>query len=312
MPLLEVPNYCQNFRTHYREGTGRTGTGAEGKPWNRKAFLDAYGAALTQLASAGAVVSDRTLRDWLNEAKTVCPQRNQIDIIIHVFFADASSEDRDAFHDSWVAAQAETYKPRNPTPPAPRPYDPLDDRPSTEDWAISAQDVEQGLASLDVHAPPKHNDPDLFHLRASLSLAEWADEVEGLGVKMQLRDAYLRPIERNCQIESKNDPENAAWTGRVLKIIGPRNVPDQPLSGDALSHDLIATMRRTSVDQAPSMTMELRSRQLDLMVTPENPPPDLTELRKKLLQRFIQTLSQTEGDSHVTWCRASLIGRPTQ
>lgn len=278
MSLLEVPTYCQNFRTHFRAGTGRQDTGGGQKPWNRSAFLTAYEAAIKDLSAKGAVVSDRTLRDWLNEKKTVCPQRGQYDVVVHVFFWGAVSRDRTAFDEAWVAAQETTYKPRNP-PLAARAYEPLGDRPVTEDWELTRNDVEEGVATLDLHAPPRHNDPDLFHLRATLSLAEWKDEVGGIAVRMHLREAYLRLGEQHCQIESKAEPERAAWHGRILRVTG----TEQAAMGDVLDHDLVATMRRTAADKGPKVTMEVRSRRLDLAVVPEDPAHAVTPLREKLL-----------------------------
>ncbi len=65
--ILEVPKYCQNFRSHFQAGTGRKETGGVArKPWYRRDFLAAYEAALKELEAPGAVISDRTLRDWLS------------------------------------------------------------------------------------------------------------------------------------------------------------------------------------------------------------------------------------------------------
>jgi hypothetical protein len=198
------------------------------------------------------------------------------------------------------------------------PYPEFDEpTPSASDWEpYGTKTLWPGLAELIVHKPPLSNAPDTFQLRVSLSLAQYPDEIrldesQDLSVRIGLKEATLIPHYENCQpIEGTRLGEeamprtNVIFKAGVWNISGPRPRDDH-LDGWPLGQEPLCAIQCGGSGSA-ELTVTLRSRKKALDVVPDDPETDLSPLKQKILQLFLQKCQPSDTDGFVTWGRGSL------
>lgn len=180
---------------------------------------------------------------------------------------------------------------------------------SSHRWEIAdGHNVRRELAALSIHLPPPTNSPNTFRLPVTLSIGCYPDEIGDLPVQIGLKAAYLVPIMKGCQPAEIPENEHMEESGGTFTVRGPkvRGV----LNGKPLERTTLLTAEFTS-DTPSSVTLELRSRKLDLEVVPDDPTRSVSANRLKVLQRFLQECQVADEDRRVIWCRASLCHRDT-
>jgi len=162
---------------------------------------------------------------------------------------------------------------------------------------------------------------DTFQLRISLSLAQYPDEIQvdgscALSVRIGLKEAILLPSYENCQPihgtrlgEEVMPRSNVSFKGGAWHINGPCPRDDH-LEGEPLGQEALCTVRSNSTESA-NLTLMLRSRRKALEVVPEDPETDLSLLKQKILQLFLQKCQPSDTDGFITWGRGSLRRRHT-
>ncbi len=178
--------------------------------------------------------------------------------------------------------------------------------PSTDTWRVADPvHLSQGIAALFIHPPPPANDPDTFQLRVSLSLATWPDEVDDIPLRIGLRNAWIVPAFAGCQPREWHLPDALKRTANTLAVLEPREGP--VLDGTVMEQHTLTTLEHTSGTR-PAVTLELRSRKVDLAVVPEDPSA-VSVNRQKVLQRFLAECLVSEEERQVTWSRARMARR---
>jgi hypothetical protein len=94
----------------------------------------------------------------------------------------------------------------------------------------------------------------------------------------------------------------------MLAVSGPRDEATKFLSGKPLERATVATVEYTT-GGLPAVTLELRSRKLDLAVEPEA-GADISALRAKVLQRFLQECQIEDSERRVVWSRVKMQRKP--
>ncbi len=284
-------DFFVKFRENFKRGLGHVRLdGSPAGTWTILGFVYRFNAVMEVRSPPKITITDRAVRNWLNTENPSKPNASKFAGIVEVFYGETASLEREIFEEAWRALRG-------------------DDAITLSDWVVDTSDAEPGLASLDIHIPPLANEPDVFHLQASLALGEWQDQVGKVGLEIYLKNAHLRLNLSACQIDQKAYPLNITWVGKTLRIEKPRNEESGALTGDVLTHDAIATLRRTTQYKFPTVIVEVRSREMDMVVNVQSDEHPVTPLREKLLQKYIRVHHQydtDEDEEHVIWCRGRL------
>jgi hypothetical protein len=300
--VSEISRFKAEFHRLIDAGSGNMHT-SEGSPlrWDAVSFDRAVAAAARRHGAGAASPTLRTIRNWLDRKKDELPRERFIEPILDVLFSKSPSGRRD-FRALWEAAR----QARRASGADGNILDAEPGPPSVDGWEVAeTENIGRGLASLNVHRPPKTNAEDnSFPLHLSLYLAQLSDEIEGISVLLGLRAAHLTLDHVNCQPRPIDDePEFIRESGGVYAVTGPF-VGDH-LQGRPLANSKLVTMERTR-DGAASVTVSLRSRHRDLEVIFDDPDRDVSATREKIMQVFLQECHVSESERQIVWSRATL------
>jgi hypothetical protein len=183
---------------------------------------------------------------------------------------------------------------------------------STDLWEVTdPENIGQGLAAIYLHPPAsKPNNPiNDFPLYVTLSLEQAPEQFGEYSIFYGLKAVYLFPTWTNCQPVELNDVNYIVENGNMFKVLGPRDKASGHIVGRPLANTSIATIQYTT-GLLPEVTLALRSLRNDLDVIFVDPDQNISDIRRKVLEVFLQNCQVSDKDSWVNWGFAHLKRKP--